>query len=118
GGKTVLAIRMPGARLGVEVEAEAGAFRQGELAVTNRVPAADQLGAPGNVVLGEVLLHQDPGRGPAEMDRRTKGDWTNRAVRGDGGVTRLGRGGDLLAEPQSATVGQVRLHHVAGPRPD
>ena len=78
-----------------------------------RVPAADEVGAPQCIVVGEVLLDYDVGRGPVEVQGCTEGDGADRAVGGHPHVLRLSQRGDFLADPQSAAVCHVRLDDIA-----
>src|SRR5690349_9532538 len=92
----------------VELQAEAGGVVQEELAVADRVPAADEGIAPGDVEFSEGFLNVKVRRADVEVEGGGEGDGADGDVRRDSHVLRRAHRGDLLAEEQPAAVGQIR----------
>src|SRR5207253_1515785 len=93
-GEGVGDVGMGGDRVVVELEAEAGGVGEEERAVTERVPAANQVVAPGDVELGEGFLDEEVRRTHVEMKAGRQRDGADRAVGGDAQVVDGGDGGD------------------------
>src|SRR5205823_248361 len=67
----------------IKLQTQAGPVRQDQLAVANRVPAADELVSPGHVKFGKSLLDHEIGRTGIQVQASGQGDGADRAMRGD-----------------------------------
>src|SRR4051794_5543919 len=95
----------------IKFKSEARLVVQEKLAVSKRVPAADQSIAPRHVEFTERFLDVEIRRTHVEMQTRRECNGADGTVRCYTNVANVGQCSNRLRRPESAAMCNVHLHH-------